>query len=73
MKHYYYAVRGGEFTIESDHHWRIKFNGVQVGGVYDSVGDAMNAIEARRSGRVVGANLTGIADPPGDLGLWQHT
>ena len=72
MTCYTYCLAGGEYTIRGDHLWSIAFNGVQVGGLYDSAGDALTAIEHRRAGRVAGANLIGIADPPIDLGLWQR-
>ncbi len=73
MDYYRHAVPGGEFVIEGDRHWRITFNGVQIGGLYPQVHDAIAAIHRRRERAVVGPDLTGIPNPPADPKLWGKT
>jgi len=70
MAYYRYVLEGGEFVIEGARAYRITFNGVQIGGAYNSPQEAIGAIDARRSGRIAGPQLSGVADPSGNLDAW---
>ncbi len=72
MGYYRHEVPGGEFVIEGDRHWRITFNGVQIGGLYPRVDEAIAAVDRRRARRVAGPDLTGVPNPPPELTLWRQ-
>lgn len=71
MGYYRFVVLGGEFVLRGELHWQITFNGVQIGGAYGTVGDALSAVRRRREGKVVGPVLDGAPDPPQDLLMWS--
>ena len=71
MAYYRYPVSGGEFVLLGSRYWQLTFNGVQIGGLYRTPQDALDAIGRRRQGHIPGAHLDGIIDPPPDLARWD--
>lgn len=71
MDHYFrFEVPGGEFVLRGDNVWNITFNGIQIGGQYPSMQEAVRAVDRRRSTLVSGPDLTGVPDPPLDITRW---
>ena len=48
MAYYRYPVSGGEFVLLGSRYWQLTFNGVQIGGLYRTPQDALEAIDALR-------------------------
>jgi hypothetical protein len=71
MSYFRYLVTSGEFVIRGPDHWRITFNGVQIGGACRTPEEAIAMIARSRHGEIVGPHLTDVPDPAEDLAAWQ--
>jgi hypothetical protein len=71
LGYYRYEVPGGEFVLEHHRGWRIAFNGVQIGGLFSEVAEALAAVARRRECKLPGPDLTGVPNPASDLTLWH--